>query len=91
MKAALIFSVILSATSSFAITNIRAKCQVQSNPDLSFILVRSVTSSQILHYINGRLAQVAVAEGNWPDEPGILNVLNANGSVKSVLLCDRAQ
>lgn len=91
MKSAVILSVLLSAFSSFAITNTRAKCQVQGNPDLSFIVVRSQTSAQTLHYVNGRLALVMVAEGNWPEEPGVLHVLNANNTVKAVLLCDKAE
>lgn len=90
MKKALWILITLAATNSFAITNTRAKCQVQGQPDLSFIVVRSETSSQTLYYINGRLAQVAVAQGNWPDEPGILHVLNANNTVKAVLNCDKA-
>ncbi|MCC2679758.1 MAG: hypothetical protein K0R29_2334 [Pseudobdellovibrio sp.] len=90
MKAAIFLTVLFTAFSGFAITNTRAKCQVQGT-DLSFVVVRSQTSAQTLHYVNGRLALVMVAEGNWPDEAGVLHVLNANGTVKSVLICERAQ
>ena len=89
MKSILLLTVLLNAGTGFAITNIRAKCQVQGQPDLSFILVRSITSSQVLHYVNGSLAKVAVAEGNWPDEPGVLHILHANDTVRAVILCER--
>jgi hypothetical protein len=91
MKTALVLSVLMSFSSAFAITNVRAKCFVQGNPDLSFIVVRSQTSSQTLWYVNGTLASVRVAEGNWPAEPGALALLNPNGTVRAVVVCDKGE
>lgn len=91
MKFLVAASILLSTISSFAITNVRAKCNVQGRPDLSFIVVQSQTSAQTLWYVNGTLASMSVAEGNWPAEPGLLNILNANGTVRAVLVCDRGQ
>jgi hypothetical protein len=92
MKTALFLTLLLAFTNAFAITNTRAKCAVQGQTDLTFIVVMSQTTSQTLFYVNGTLVSGRVAPGsNWPAEAGNIEILNANGTTHSVVVCEKGE